>query len=229
MSKKQLERIRSRLEDLCKEESDSMPIYQCISYLNDSLIDDLDEIDIDSEHNNTVNEEKQNDDDADDGDHHSVYSFVGDKNKNKNTKNKEKESENEQEALPTITIYSWGNKCRKKAPIASQHNTNVCGVTGYKPRGLNLKQLNGKDERIQKHVEGGRNYHQYLENLKNKIIKEVEKSKKEDTLVFNIRFFLVYILFFFVFIFPFIYLFILEHVAVRVTRYCYENMIYALK
>merc|ERR1719420_856684 len=74
--------------------------------------------------------------------------------------------------LPAITIYTWGNRRRKRAPVASQHNTNVCGVTGYKPHGVNLKQLNGKDKRIQDHVEGGRNYEKYLKNLKRKIIDE---------------------------------------------------------
>merc|ERR1719266_2233914 len=34
--KRDLQQIQSRLQTLCLEESDDQPIYQCLSYLNDS-------------------------------------------------------------------------------------------------------------------------------------------------------------------------------------------------
>eukprot|EP00483_Globobulimina_turgida_P003934 UN03942 len=142
-----------------------MPIYPCISYLNDSLSDDYD---MSTKVNIKKKEHKpENDNDNKEETNH-CYNFIGNKN---GRKKKKKVKENNLD-LPMVTIYSWGNKCRKSAPVQSQHNTNVCGVTGYKPRGINLKQLNGKDERIQKHVENGKNYLTYLNNLKNKVMND---------------------------------------------------------
>eukprot|EP01083_Nonionella_stella_P303440 1050466_1 len=148
-SRKTLKEIEQKLNHICKEEYDSMPIYHCVSYINDSLIYDMKP--------NTIHkkekEEKTN------GDQLIEYT----------KKNNTKEKNNN---LPLITIYTWGNKRRKSAPIASQHNTNVCGVVGHKPRGLNLKQLNGKDESIQKYVQNGKNYQMYANNLKRKVMEE---------------------------------------------------------
>ena len=158
--RRSLEKIHEELKAICKEEFDAMPIYQSISYLNESFMDDMESMGIEKSNDNNKN-----------------------KNKNKKNKNKKKEDikyeekkntddDNKKNDKGLIVIYTWGNKCRKNAPIQSQHNTNVCGVTGYKPKGVNLKQLNGKDERIQQHVQGGKNYHLYSENLKKKIINE---------------------------------------------------------
>ena len=89
-----------------------MPIYQCISYLNDSFHDELEAFGIKPTQQKNDKQKHQNQEKEE--------SAVDNKNiKKENTD------------LPTITIYSWGNKIRKKAPMQSQHNTNVCGVVGY--------------------------------------------------------------------------------------------------
>eukprot|EP01083_Nonionella_stella_P279654 951293_1 len=40
-SRKTLKEIEQKLNHICKEEYDSMPIYHCVSYINDSLIYDM--------------------------------------------------------------------------------------------------------------------------------------------------------------------------------------------
>eukprot|EP01083_Nonionella_stella_P058084 152211_1 len=155
-SRKTLKEIEQKLNDICKEEHESMPIYHCVSYINDSLIYDMKPNTIRSKQK----EEKTDDD--------QLIEYTK-KNKIKETEKTQKQTNNN---LPLITIYTWGNKRRKSAPIASQHNTNVCGVVGHKLRGLNLKQLDGKDEIIQKYVQNGKNYVMYGNRLKNKVMEE---------------------------------------------------------
>ncbi len=72
--------------------------------------------------------------------------------------------------METIYIWTWGNKRRKHPPSESQHNFNVCNVTaGYKPHGVNLKKVDGRDERLQAKIERGKNYHLYMKMLLNKV------------------------------------------------------------
>jgi len=71
--------------------------------------------------------------------------------------------------MKIVNIYTWGNK-KRKPPSFCQHHFNVCNVTGgYKPRGVNLKKIDGRDSRLQVKVERGRNYYRYLEAVINKI------------------------------------------------------------
>eukprot|EP00484_Ammonia_sp_Unknown_P025696 CAMPEP_0197035332 /NCGR_PEP_ID=MMETSP1384-20130603/13169_1 /TAXON_ID=29189 /ORGANISM="Ammonia sp." /LENGTH=292 /DNA_ID=CAMNT_0042465381 /DNA_START=33 /DNA_END=911 /DNA_ORIENTATION=+ len=175
--RKSLEKIQAKLDEICIEESDSNPIFQCISYLTDSLIDDLPSMDIElvqqgkkkQEAQNPEPEEKKAEHDTNDNQHK-----YRQKHKKKNGKQMKADDQQNEVTKPKqlVTIYTWGNKIRKKAPIDSQHNTNVCGVVGYKPHGVDLKHLNGKDARIQEHVAKGKNYDLYANNLKHKIVNE---------------------------------------------------------
>jgi RNase adaptor protein for sRNA GlmZ degradation len=49
----------------------------------------------------------------------------------------------------TITIYTWGNQVRKQKPANSEFNICVTGVSSYKPHGINLKKVDGRDSRLQ--------------------------------------------------------------------------------
>eukprot|EP01084_Bolivina_argentea_P124578 220751_1 len=86
-SKKVLHKIQSKLDEICQEESDSMPIYQCISYLNDSLIDEMLINYSTNENTNKAkdNQELKNDNDiSNDNDYD--YNFIGKNNKKKRKK-----------------------------------------------------------------------------------------------------------------------------------------------
>ena len=74
--------------------------------------------------------------------------------------------------MTTIFIYTWGNKRRKQPPSQCEHNFNVCNVTaGYKPYGVNLKKVDGRDERLQEKIQRGKNYELYMEKLIEKVVK----------------------------------------------------------
>merc|ERR1711933_132644 len=58
-SKKTLQKIESKLNNICKEQDDSMPIYQCISYLNDTLKHDSEIFGIRSKNEDKYNQNKK--------------------------------------------------------------------------------------------------------------------------------------------------------------------------
>ena len=63
----------------------------------------------------------------------------------------------------TITIYTWGNKVRKQKPIDSEFNIGVTGVSSYKPHGINLKKVDGRDERLQEKLMRQPKFDMYME------------------------------------------------------------------
>ena len=72
--------------------------------------------------------------------------------------------------METIYIWTWGNKRRKQPPAKSQHNFNVCNVTaGYKPHGVDLRKIDGRDERLQLKIQRGKNYERYMDALLSKV------------------------------------------------------------
>lgn len=60
-----------------------------------------------------------------------------------------------------ITIYSWGNQRTKHAPQESEWNLNVTGITSYKPHGVNLKKINGLDDRLQEIIARSKHFEMY--------------------------------------------------------------------
>jgi RNase adaptor protein for sRNA GlmZ degradation len=76
------------------------------------------------------------------------------------------------EAYP-IFIWTWGNKRRRAPPHPVQHNFNVCNVTaGYKPHGVDLRKVDGRDKRLQAKVERGRNFDLYMKAVISKVQNE---------------------------------------------------------
>ena len=72
--------------------------------------------------------------------------------------------------MNTVWIWTWGNKKRKACPRTVEHNFNVCNVTaGYKPKGVDLRKVDGTDERLQQKVQRGRNYELYMNALVEKV------------------------------------------------------------
>ena len=65
-SKVYLNKIESKLNEICKENSESMPIFQCIAYLNESVMDDMknNQQKNNQQKSNDVQEEKKNDNDC---------------------------------------------------------------------------------------------------------------------------------------------------------------------
>ncbi len=58
----------------------------------------------------------------------------------------------------TINVYTWGNKRHKTCPVEnSQKNFNVAGISSYKPHGMNLKKEDGRNEKLQQHIERQKN------------------------------------------------------------------------
>lgn len=63
-----------------------------------------------------------------------------------------------------IHVYTWGNKRHKKCPIAvCQKSFNVAG--NYKPRNVNLKKIDGRNEDLQKHIEKQNRFEFYMESI----------------------------------------------------------------
>jgi hypothetical protein len=69
-------------------------------------------------------------------------------------------------AKAVIRIYTWGSKRHKVCPIQeSQKNINVAGISSYKPHGVNLKKVDGRDEKLQHHIQKQRNFDFYIDIL----------------------------------------------------------------
>jgi hypothetical protein len=67
-----------------------------------------------------------------------------------------------------ITIYTWGKKYRSSQPIDSIINFNAGVITGHR-NGMNLKKINGLDDRVQQAVKSGNGYIQFMEAMISKI------------------------------------------------------------
>jgi len=72
----------------------------------------------------------------------------------------------------TITIYTWGNQVRKAPPSDSQHNFCVTGISSYKPKGVDLKKVDGRDEKLQQKLQRQPRFHLYFQTIIHKIIQE---------------------------------------------------------
>lgn len=71
--------------------------------------------------------------------------------------------------MKEITIYTWGNQKRKNPPPASQHNFCVTGISSYKPKGVNLKKVDGRDQRLQDKLQRMPKFELYLSSALDKI------------------------------------------------------------
>lgn len=65
--------------------------------------------------------------------------------------------------MEKIVIYTWGNKIYKTCPVKSNFNLNVCGISSYKPRGVNLKKVDGRSSILQEKIQRGKNYDYYMD------------------------------------------------------------------
>ena len=68
-----------------------------------------------------------------------------------------------------IIIYTWGNQIRKNPPNNSQHNFCVTGISSYKPKGVNLKKVDGRDSRLQEKLQRQPKFEMYMESALKKI------------------------------------------------------------
>ncbi len=74
-----------------------------------------------------------------------------------------------------IKLYTWGNKVHKQKPLPSDFNLCVTGVNSYKPKGINLKDVDGRDARLQEKVARQPKFEMYMKSTLEKIEKEKPK------------------------------------------------------
>jgi RNase adaptor protein for sRNA GlmZ degradation len=67
--------------------------------------------------------------------------------------------------MDELTIYTWGNKHHKRCPVVCQKSFNVAGISNYKPRHINLKKVDGRDEELQKHISKQSRFEDYMESI----------------------------------------------------------------
>lgn len=74
--------------------------------------------------------------------------------------------------MTSLTIYTWGNQVRKAPPSDSQHNFCVTGISSYKPKGIDLRKIDGRDARLQAKLERMPRFHLYVQTIIHKILQE---------------------------------------------------------
>lgn len=74
--------------------------------------------------------------------------------------------------MTAITIYTWGNQVRKAPPPDSQYNFCVTGISSHKPKGVDLRKVDGRDPKLQEKFENGKKFHLYFDSIINKITVE---------------------------------------------------------
>jgi RNase adaptor protein for sRNA GlmZ degradation len=74
--------------------------------------------------------------------------------------------------MPKIVIYTWGNKVRKGAPSQSQKNFCVTSISSYKPKGLDLKNIDGRNERLQEKLMRQKRFPVYFNAVMKSIVNE---------------------------------------------------------
>jgi RNase adaptor protein for sRNA GlmZ degradation len=65
----------------------------------------------------------------------------------------------------TIDIYTWGNKRHKYCPVDTDKNFNVAGISSYKPHGVDLKKVTGRDPRLQRHIMRQKKFDLYMNTI----------------------------------------------------------------
>jgi len=73
------------------------------------------------------------------------------------------------ETPPAVHLYTWGNKKHKQKPKPSDFNICVTGISAYKPKGLNLKKINGLNDRLQAKLQRQPKYDMYMASAIQKI------------------------------------------------------------
>jgi RNase adaptor protein for sRNA GlmZ degradation len=71
-----------------------------------------------------------------------------------------------------ITIYTWGNQVRKNPPLDCQENFSVTGISSYKPKGIDLEKVDGRDPKLQETLQKQPKFHLYFQTIIHKIIQE---------------------------------------------------------
>ncbi len=74
--------------------------------------------------------------------------------------------------MQSVTIYTWGNQVRKSPPSDSQHNFCVTGISSYKPKGIDLRKIDGRDIKLQEKLQRQPKFYLYFQTIVNKIVTE---------------------------------------------------------